>query len=465
MSSALARCSQRPILQPDSLQFGHLRFSITEGLQQLCRWALAVVVSLVIAPGWVRAQSKEVASQVHEQVQELIDQLGSDRFQEREAASAELLAIGEPALLALATAEQGSDAEVRKRARAIRERIENDKFDVLAQSFIRDPDPTASYGLPGWTSFSRAAGASRTAKRLFLDMLERRRLIGLCLEAIDGGSVPAGVFEGLPADPQQRLWTVVGMTCREIRQSLYQKGNRPVTGDCIALLVAAAVLDNPPQDLHDTIKSEYQFGGYQTLLLQPSARVSTRRMLGKWMLKAPVTMAEDVISIAHQTQVAEGADMARRLLAAPAEDAAKAQALICLARFGSVEDLDLIDKFVDDATVLEQFEQGDRGDDIRVERIAPPFRQPPNPQDAQAQRRRYERRLGDVALAAGFKLAGFDVEELFPIIVLEDRMAIRETTIGFPVDQPELRNAALKAWRDFRAKKTSPPPAVAQPAS
>lgn len=413
-----------------------------------------------------QANSAQANSAQAVRIQELIDQLASERFQQREAASAELLSIGEPALLALAAAEQGSDAEVSRRARSIRERIERDKFEALSQSFIRDPDPTASYGLPGWAAFSKAAGTTRTAKRLFLDMVEKRRLVALCLESVEGGSVPAGVFEGLPADPQQRLWTVIGAMCREVRESLYQKGNRPVTGDCIALLAAAAALKNPPQDLHDTIKSEFQFGGFQKLLVQPNSRVCTRKMLGKWFLKAPVTMADDVISIAFQTQVPEGADMARRLLATPAEPALKAQALICLAKFGSIDDLDLIDKFVDDGTVLETFEPDPRGDDIREERIAPPLREEKMPQPApQGQRRKYQRKLGDVALAAGLKLAGFDLLELFPVIDVDETMGIRETTIGFPTDNPEVRAEALKTWRDYRAKKTSPPPKTAQPAS
>lgn len=156
--------------------------------------------------------------------------------------------------------------------------------------------------------------------------------------------------------------------------------------------------------------------------------------------------------------------MARRLLATAAEPTSKAQALICLAKFGTVDDLDLIDKFVDDTTLLENFELDTLGDDIREERIAPPTRELDTPPESvPGMRRKFTRTLGDVALASGLKIAGFDLPELFPVILLDDIMGIRETTIGFPVDKPELRDAALKAWRDFRAKKTSPPAAVQPP--
>ncbi len=138
-----------------------------------------------------------------QQIQQLIEKLGAEQFQQREAASAALLEIGEPALLPLATAERGKDAEVSSRAKAIRERIERERFEAISLRFKRDPDPTANYDLPGWKSFAAAAGTSRPAKRLFLEMLEQRHIIAMCLESLSGGQVPEGVFDGLPKIARQ----------------------------------------------------------------------------------------------------------------------------------------------------------------------------------------------------------------------------------------------------------------------
>ena len=386
--------------------------------------------------------------------QRLIEQLGSQEFQQREAASAELLRIGEPALVALATAERGADFETRERARAIRQRIEREKYDFLAQTFLRDPDPTAAYGLPGWKSFASVAGATPTAKRLFLEMVDQRRLVALCLESIDGGSgkIPDGVFEDLPKDLQQRLRTVIGRTCTEIRHGLYVKGSRPVIGDILALLLSAAVLDDPPQDLHDAIRSEIQFGGIERLVSQ--RRACVRKLLGKWILKAPLTMGEEVMLIAHQMQVPEGADMARRVLANPGDKEVTSRALICLARFGDTSDLDLIDKFVEDMTVL-SLEPTIMENDFREERSAPPPGAPPVQPPANPPK--YRRLVSDVALVAGLKIAKFDLPEFFPGIRAHDDFVVMESTIGFPVDHPEVRAAAVKAWREFRAKAAQQP--------
>jgi hypothetical protein len=57
------------------------------------------------------------------EIERLVKQLGSDRFEEREAASLRLAEIGGPALPALEKAAGGGDAEVRRRAKLLQGRI------------------------------------------------------------------------------------------------------------------------------------------------------------------------------------------------------------------------------------------------------------------------------------------------------------------------------------------------------
>ena len=412
----------------------------------LLAWAVIAIASAEAQDG--------PREQANPTINKLIEDLGSADFQKREAASAALLAIGEPALVALASAEQGTDIEIRRRAEAIRESIEREKFSLLSQEFMRDANPAANHGLPGWTSFSKIAGSTRSAKRLFLEMLEEQRMVALCLESLEGGAVPDGVFDGLPADPQRRLWTVIGNVCKEVRFKLYTQGVRPVAGDVLALLITVGLLQDPPQDLHDAIRAEFVMGGFSGPMQQPGSRICFRKMLGRWVLRAPVTMADDIFHVVHLTQVPEGADMAHRVLAGAGAQETKAKALICLARFGGPPDLNQIEKLIEDKTVLFTFE---RPDGIREERIAPPFRVPGQPQPGSAtSRRAYQRTLGDVALAAAMKIADLDVQAAFPIIRLSDQFGIMEDSIGFPVDAPETREAAQKIWRDYRSKSPKP---------
>src|SRR3712207_5605042 len=54
----------------------------------------------------------------------LVEQLGSEKFAERQAATTELEALGAPALEALRQAAQGKDPEVRRRAQTLVRQIE-----------------------------------------------------------------------------------------------------------------------------------------------------------------------------------------------------------------------------------------------------------------------------------------------------------------------------------------------------
>ena len=84
--------------------------------------AVGIAIAAFAAP--IRAD--EPASLAPEKaVQRWIDQLGSERFKDREQASRELSKFGKSALPSLKVATQSSDAEVRRRAQQLVEHIES----------------------------------------------------------------------------------------------------------------------------------------------------------------------------------------------------------------------------------------------------------------------------------------------------------------------------------------------------
>ncbi len=389
-----------------------------------------------------------------QEIQRLIERLGADRFQERELASAALLEIGEPALLPLATAERGKDAEVSSRAKAIRERIERERFEAISLSFKRDPDPTASYGLPGWKSFSKIAGTSRPAKRLFLKMLDDRSIVALCLESLDGGQVPEGVFDGLPTDPQMRLRSVVGKACTEIRFNLLKGGQAAETGDLITMLIVVQLLEDPPLEVHETARLLCNMGALNRMMQMPGAAPSGRRIMGAWFLKAPVVYGSEVLSWSFQHRIPEARQMALRMLDAPMEAELKADAFMSLSLFGLPEDLPAIDKFIDKQDVIYEFNLSNLPGDVQVELQGPPknFGQPKPRKLAY----RYKQTLGDMALMAGCKISGMDLEKIFPVIRISESGLVAKGTVGFPDDNPALRTEAVKIYKESRSSSARP---------
>lgn len=389
-----------------------------------------------------------------QEIQQLIEKLGAEQFQEREVASAALLEIGEPALLPLSTAERGKDSEVVARARAIRERIERDRFETISFSFKRDPDPTASYGLPGWKSFSKVAGTSRPAKRLFLEMLDDRSLVALCLEALDGGNVPDGTFDGLPGDPQARLRAVVGKTCTEIRDSVLKARQTAQTGDLIAILVAVQLLDSPEQEVHDTARLLCNTGALSRMMSMPGAAPTARKMMGAWFMKVPAAYGSEVLNWSNLYRIPEARQMALRMLDAQIEVEMKADALLSLSQFGLPEDLAIIDKFIDNAEVTDEFTPARQFGNVQVNPLGPPKN---GMQVPRVMGFTYRQTLGDMALMAGCKISGMDLQEVFPVIVITENNIVLRHTIGFPVDDPAQRAEKVKAYKEHRAR--TPPPA------
>jgi HEAT repeat protein len=105
---------------------------------------LAVVVAVVAIATAIRAdEPKSGASQ--KDIKRLIDQLGSDRFKDREQATHGLSKIGKSALPSLKEATKSPDPEVRRRARRLVEQIE--------PTAVRSRDPQQGQLIPAAKSY------------------------------------------------------------------------------------------------------------------------------------------------------------------------------------------------------------------------------------------------------------------------------------------------------------------------
>ena len=412
------------------------------------------------AGGQVTEKAKDKATTATgQQIQQWIEKLGAEQFQVRESASAALLEIGEPALLQLSTAERGKDAETSSRAKAIRERIERDRFEAISINFKRDPDPTASYGLPGWKSFAEVAGTSRPAKRLFLEMLECHSTVALCLESLKGGSVPEGAFDGLPDEPRTRLRSVVGKTCNDLRQGLFLEGKNAEPGDLITMLVVSHELGDVPLEVHETTRMLCNMGALNRLMLMPGAQPSGRKIMGVWFQSVPVAYGSEVFNWARQYRIPEVRQTALRVLESPIEIEIKVDALMSLSAFGLPVDLPIIDKLIDNQEMTDEFNPSSMIGEFRIDKQGPPLNGAPGnpvpvPKDNNSS---YRQTLGDVALMAGYRICGLDLESNFPAIRINDGGPLKNT-IGFPKDNPNLRRKAIETYRKFR-EKAGPPPA------
>ena len=105
---------------------------------------------MLLFPGIAMAQDKPVPQSAQsEEIARLIDQLGADKYEDREAAQAALAKIGKPAVRALLKARESKDLEVVSRADELIEKITGQRVQPEKKPQETPSRPTPQPGTPG----------------------------------------------------------------------------------------------------------------------------------------------------------------------------------------------------------------------------------------------------------------------------------------------------------------------------
>ena len=155
-----------------------------------------------------------------------------------------------------------------------------------------------------------------------------------------------------------------------------------------------------------------------------------RRLLGRWVAKnATPNTAIQNLTLAFNFELKEGAELARRMLASndgPVET--KPYAMLAVGRFGTNDDIPLMEKFFSDARVCVRQRGGLREMQIQVK---------------------------DVALAVALHLSHQDLKTYGLTHVQNNpQMLFLPNTIWFADD--DARQAAFQKWTDWQAAKANP---------
>lgn len=140
--------------------------------------------------------SLAVAPEQVAKARDLVRQLGSTAYRDRDRATRELANMGRAALAALADNRDHPDPEVRTRVVALLPRAEADDLRARIDAFLADADAKYSHDLPGLTRFRAIAGDDPGARDLFVEVLKDRTNYDLLL-ALRG--VPAHQIAPLAA--------------------------------------------------------------------------------------------------------------------------------------------------------------------------------------------------------------------------------------------------------------------------
>lgn len=356
------------------------------------------------------APMADVPRATPQQIDLLVEQLGSAEFAQREQASHQLATIGIDARPALEKAVESADAEVRVRAREVLATVLSSDFQQRLEAFALG-DENTNLTLPAWGKFATIYGDHRAARQLFVEM---QRCEPELLEALETGATPATSLLN------DRMRDIIDGR----RESLNDLGT-------LATLLFVGAADGVEAG-EDGCLHVYPYvvqATYRGNLRSPMWPGLLKKMVGRWIARDTTpAMTNQNLTLAAQLELKpETMSIASRVLEAKDSlPGSKQLSIMMIARFGDDDELPLVEKYLQDATVLGQVQVDD----------------PPRQVDLQ---------MRDVALAAALHMSGQNLREYGYHNVQEYAPTVFQVgTLG--LEDEEARIAAFKKWTEWRTE-------------
>jgi len=151
------------------------------------------------------ANASEAAETERNKLSDLVRQLGSDVYEEREKASQQLQRVGLAAKSALEKGSADEDAEIRRRCQELLPALIEIDLQRRIAAFLADKDGKGVHDIPLWTTFRKAAGEDAGARQLFAEMLQAETLSFL-LDCADSPDRQGDVLERYTRGVQQKMY-------------------------------------------------------------------------------------------------------------------------------------------------------------------------------------------------------------------------------------------------------------------
>jgi hypothetical protein len=385
---------------------------------RIAAWTL--LIGLLTSLVALRAEEpRATAEDAAARMEALIDQLGSDEFTEREAASDELTRAGVAAFAALEAAAAHPDREVRYRSVRVLGQIREIDLKRRLEAFLGGTDDDAEYPLPGWSRFREAYGDESGSRKLFVEMTRS----------------DAEMLRSLEESPRAAAETLTSRAAAQ-QQAMQLGAGQMSLGQVATMLFVAAQEDvSLPAP---TLNMIFNFC-HQQVLREPLASGDKnsipRKMVGSLIRRSEDWAAYTALNLAILYGLDEGMVPAVKVLRGEGRQASHITqyALITVAKFGDRSHLPLVEKLLADTTVFTRMQES---------------------------KAIYEVQIRDAALAAALILSKQDLKTYFigrPDQQWTDPQQVffNPRLIGFEND--DQRTAAHKKWVEFKEQQANEP--------
>lgn len=340
-----------------------------------------------------------------ERIEELVDDLGSPKFIERQLAMERLSRMGLEVLSPIKRATTSSDPEVRLRAREILRTIRHDDRQRLINAFIAGVEIESQAELPLWNAYQELVDMTTGARELYVDMLESEWAF------LDRA------FDEAPAE----LPTLIARRVTHLEQQAQQRHEIEV-GSVAALMLVACQSELEIPNLSNLMTLCYRAEGFDRAVRLEPLGPPLKKMMG-CLISRPASnpYLTQRFHFALHYDLEAGLPAARQVVTEGAGiPYVRQYALLVLAKLGTPDDLNLIENLLDDAGVVSSHN--------RINRV------------------RITTQVRDVALAALIHKTDGDFERYgVPEAKVNSSTLIQPTSIGFATDEERL--AAIEKWR------------------
>lgn len=440
-----------------ALHHHHSRMHIPQALfRYLC-------LSCLLLLSWLSLPAVSYAQQVEknllvpkEEIAAWIAQLGNSKFEVRDQATGKLSGLSTDHLDILKEfLVNATDPEVRVRLGSVVAKLKAERQQQIVGVFLRDTDMQEDHGLKGWGNFAKIAGATRSSKRLFLQLYDRH----------------PDLIEQPINDPKQAA-ELARKIVTKIQEGEMRRGEGD-KADGLALLYAVCLADgNKETALNSTALRLLLRAPYNQALRDPQSKRSIDAMMERWTLTLDDGYEQTVaIQIMIEAELNATRPLARKMLLgdsanenpanenpaievpAPREPEELLRAFQVFFRRGIPEDLPLLEAWLDKTDVCEESMSLNNG--FPIGGVPPRNRNPGQPQQAPNEndgRLVSTVEIRDVALLACMQIRGMDYRQHFPTILVSNLWGYIPRSIALPPDSEAIREARLEAYRDAAKK-------------
>jgi hypothetical protein len=386
---------------------------------------------------------------------ELVQQLGSEQFTEREEAELELAKMGRLARPALVEgASTDPSQEVRSRCCSLLPKATALDIRARLDAFLADSDGKYEHDLPGWNQFRSTIrgdwtlfgytlwsdqSQDKAARKVFADLIASSSINRQIILAVGGGQHDLGQ---IVIARRQELYNMkfpraIIAGGRVVRSAGVRQD--PTTEDIAALLFAESHVQSRFAPRTSSISSLITSSGFAGEVQNPNDKGKVYRAIAVAWLDSrldPMEMYQAMILAGNLHMPEQQLQLAIRLITTPgAPSGYRAQAMTYIAHLGNKGHIPLLEKALDDTTLL-----------ITIRK--PIAGKPVNEWET------HDVQVRDAALAVSITLAGQNIED-YGFVETNGVKGGSYTYSRYYLSDDDQRNAALAKWKKWRESEGS----------